>query len=78
VLSFDPGDAGYHELSGRLWLIRALLWLTLLAPALVFCFRKWTRRTVAVVLVLLAAAAAQLYGGQEGLATEIGLTAKRP
>jgi hypothetical protein len=69
-----PGDPGYHELAGRLWLVRALVWLTLLAPVLVFCVRTWTYRTTAVVMVLMAATTAGALGEQTGLATELGLS----
>jgi hypothetical protein len=74
VIDPRPGDPGHHEPSGWLWLIRALVWLTVLAPVLVFCFRRWTRRTVTVVLTLMAATAAGSFSGKSGLATEIGLS----
>lgn len=70
----SPGDPGYHELSGRLWLVRALVWLTILAPALVFCARKWPYRTAALVLALMAAAAAGTFGDQHELAAELTLS----
>jgi hypothetical protein len=51
----DPPGSRFGEAWVEpLWFVRAFLWFALVSPALLWLFRRWPRRTFAMMLVLLA------------------------
>ena len=64
-LGTPPADAQGHEWVVPLWYIRSYLWFLLLSPALLWLFRRWPRRVLAVfpvTVALIAAGVVQLSG----------------
>lgn len=51
-----PGSDWGYDFVLPLWYIRTYLWLLLLSPALLFLFRRWPKRVLAVPLGIVAAA----------------------
>lgn len=67
-LGTPPGSSAGEELVVPLWYISTYLWMVLLSPALLWLFRRWPMRTMAVpmVLVLLNAASIVELEGRSG------------
>ena len=67
-ISDPPGSAWGNDLVEPVWFIRTCLWFILLSPALVWTFRHWPKRVLAVPLVILAAGTAGVFsfGGRSG------------
>lgn len=55
-ISDPPGSAWGADWTVPLWYIRAYLWFLLLSPALLWVFRRWPLRTIAVPFIGLVAA----------------------
>ena len=54
---FEPPSSAWGTVwTGSLWFVPAYLWLTLISPPLLWCFRKWPLRTAAVPVLGLAVA----------------------
>ena len=54
---FEPPSSAWGTAwTGSLWFVPAYLWLTLISPPLLWCFRKWPLRTAAVPVIGLALA----------------------
>jgi chitinase len=51
-----PSSASGTAWTGSLWFVPAYLWLTLISPPLLWCFRKWPLRTAALPALGLAVA----------------------
>ena len=60
-----PGSEWGHGLSEPLWYIATYLWLLLLSPSLLWLFRRWPLRTMAVPLLILVGATAGLWSMEE-------------
>ena len=54
-LADPPGSDWGYDFVLPLWYIRCYLWLLLLSPALLFLFRRWPKRLIAVPLAIVAA-----------------------
>ena len=52
-----PGSDWGYDFVLPLWYIRTYLWLLLLSPALLFLFRRWPKRVLAVPLAIVTASA---------------------
>jgi peptidoglycan/LPS O-acetylase OafA/YrhL len=55
-ISDPPGSAWAADWTVPLWYLRAYLWFLLLSPALLWLFRRWPRRTLAMPFIGLLAA----------------------
>jgi chitinase len=54
---FEPPSSAWGTAwTGSLWLVPAYLWLTLISPPLLWCFRRWPLRTAALPALGLALA----------------------
>jgi hypothetical protein len=54
---FEPPSSAWGTAwTGSLWFVPAYLWLTLISPPLLWCFRKWPLRTAALPALVLAGA----------------------
>jgi chitinase len=54
---FEPPSSAWGTAwTGSLWFVPAYLWLTLISPPLLWCFRKWPLRTAALPAIGLALA----------------------
>jgi peptidoglycan/LPS O-acetylase OafA/YrhL len=64
-LSEPPGSAWGYDWSEPLWYLATYLWLLLLSPSLLWLFRRWPLRTLAVPLLAVAAGTAGLWSADK-------------
>jgi chitinase len=59
---FEPPSSAWGTAwTGSLWFVPAYLWLTLISPPLLWCFRRWPLRTAALSVLGLALALSGLW-----------------
>src|SRR5215203_649394 len=65
---FEPPSSAWGTAwTGSLWFVPAYLWLTLISPPLLWCFRKWPLRTAALPALGLAGALSGIWSPSSGL-----------
>lgn len=64
-LSEPPGSAWGYDWSEPLWYLATYLWLLLLSPSLLWLFRRWPLRTLAVPLLAVVAGTAGLWSADD-------------
>jgi peptidoglycan/LPS O-acetylase OafA/YrhL len=64
-LSEPPGSAWGYDWSEPLWYLATYLWLLLLSPTLLWLFRRWPLRTLAIPLLAVVAGTAGLWSPDE-------------
>ena len=64
-----PGSDWGYDFVLPLWYVRTYLWLLLLSPALLFLFRRWPKRVLAVPLTIVGASAFGLIDLSQGRAS---------
>ena len=69
-LANPPGSDWGYDFVLPLWYIRCYLWLLLLSPALLFLFRRWPKRVIAVPLAIVAASTFGIIDLSNGRAAE--------